>query len=135
MAKEAGLETIFLTGKSKRNGEDHMWNMVKVLGVWYHIDTTWDDPVINFDLGDVENIEDFVIYDYFLKSDADIKNSRSIDEFKNRPKAESNFASIPNNSKIEEHEGKFLGNKLNKSRSLARCGLVGDFIIKVKFIL
>lgn len=107
MAKEAGLETIFLTGKSKRNGEDHMWNMVKVLGVWYHIDTTWDDPVIKFDLGDVENIEDFVIYDYFLKSDTDIKNSRTIDEFKNRPKAESNFASIPNNSKIEEHEGKF----------------------------
>lgn len=27
-------------------GGEHMWNMVKVDGEWYHIDVTWDDPII-----------------------------------------------------------------------------------------
>lgn len=107
MAKEAGLETRFLTGKSLKNGEDHMWNMVKIMGKWYHIDTTWDDPVINFSDKDIENLGDFVIYDYFLKSDAEIKKSRSINESKTRPQAPNNFPTNSENSKIEEIEGKY----------------------------
>lgn len=107
MAKEAGLETRFLTGKSLRNGEDHMWNMVKIMGKWYHIDTTWDDPVINFSEKDIENLGDFVTYDYFLKSDEEIKKSRSINESKTRPQASDNFPTSPENSKIEEIDGKY----------------------------
>ena len=107
MAKEAGIETRFLTGKSLKNGEDHMWNMVKIMGNWYHIDTTWDDPVINFSDGDIENLGDFVIYDYFLKSDVEIQKSRTINEIKSRPKAENNFPTSPENSKIEEIDGKY----------------------------
>ncbi|MBZ2386737.1 hypothetical protein K8P03_05520 [Anaerococcus murdochii] len=107
MAKEAGLETRFLTGKSLRNGEDHMWNMVKIMGKWYHIDTTWDDPVINFSEKDIENLGDFVTYDYFLKSDEEIKKSRTINESKTRPQAPDNFPTSPENSKIEEIYGKY----------------------------
>lgn len=107
MAKQAGLKTRFLTGKSLKNGEDHMWNMVKVMGGWYHIDTTWDDPIINFSDRDIENIEDFVIYDYFLKSDAEIKKSRTINENKTRPQAPTNFPTSPKNTKIEEIDGKY----------------------------
>lgn len=107
MAKEAGLETRFLTGKSLRNGEDHMWNMVKIMGNWYHIDTTWDDPVINFSEKDIENLGDFVIYDFFLKSDEEIKKSRTINESKTHPQAPNNFLTSPENSKIEEIDGKY----------------------------
>ena len=107
MAREAGLETRFLTGKSLDNGEDHMWNMVKIMGNWYHIDTTWDDPLINFSDKDIENIEDFVIYDYLLKSDAEIQKSRTINKSKNRPEATNNFPTSPDNSKIEEIDGKY----------------------------
>ena len=107
MAKEAGLETRFLTGKSLRNGEDHMWNMVKIMGKWYHIDTTWDDPVINFSEKDIENLGDFVTYDYFLKSDEEIKKTRTINESKTRPQAPDNFPTSPENSKIEEIYGKY----------------------------
>lgn len=107
MAKEAGLETRFLTGKSLRNGEDHMWNMVKIMGKWYHIDTTWDDPVINFSEKDIENLGDFVTYDYFLKSDEEIKKSRTINESKTRPQAPNNFPTSPENTKIEEIYGKY----------------------------
>ena len=110
MARQAGLETKFLTGKSLKNGEDHMWNMVKIMGNWYHIDTTWDDPIINFSDRDIENIEDFVIYDYFLKSDAEIKKSRTINTDKSLPQAPNNFPTSPANSKIEEIDGKYYVN-------------------------
>ena len=36
-------------------GEDHMWNIVSIDGVWYNIDCTWDDT-----FADVE-----IAYDYF----------------------------------------------------------------------
>lgn len=101
MARENGLQTYIVTGKSAKNGEDHMWNMVKILGSWYNIDTTWDDPVVNFNKGYVENISDFVIYDYFLKSDVEISKSRSINFDPNRPKGLYNFQELKKNSTIE----------------------------------
>lgn len=85
IATKAGLEVRYATGTSKKTGEPHIWNMVKIDGNWYNIDTTWDDPAVGFSDGYVVNIEDFVIYDYFLKSDADIEGSRIIDNDPNRP--------------------------------------------------
>nr|WP_072536866.1 transglutaminase domain-containing protein [Anaerococcus mediterraneensis] len=107
MAKKAGLKTYYMTGKSTRNGEDHMWNMVNIFGQWYHIDTTWDDPVVNFSAGHIENLGDFVIYDYFLKSDDQIKKSRTIDEDGKRPSAPNSYTVLNNNSKIEMIDGKY----------------------------
>ena len=43
------------------NTENHAWNIVRVNGTWYHLDTTWDDPV-----GDQE----LVSHAYFNLSDA-----------------------------------------------------------------
>ena len=107
MAKESGLNTQIVTGKSLKTGEDHMWNMVQIMGNWYHLDATWDDPIINFSQGNVENLGDFVIYDYFLKSDSEIKKSRTINENKPRPQAKTNFPVSLQNSRIEEVDGKF----------------------------
>nr|MCR5097429.1 hypothetical protein [Lachnospiraceae bacterium] len=42
---------------------DHMWNLVKLGGKWYHVDVTWDDPM------GMESVTiDHPIYDYFLQS-------------------------------------------------------------------
>jgi hypothetical protein len=38
---EAGVESIFVSGQA--DGEPHAWNMVKILGCWYHVDVTWDE--------------------------------------------------------------------------------------------
>lgn len=50
-----GIETDIALGVAN---EEHMWNMVKLNGKWYHIDLTWDDP-------DKAEFPDFVRYDYF----------------------------------------------------------------------
>lgn len=39
----AGLNTRFVVGTA--DGIDHAWNMVELDGNWYHVDTTWDDPL------------------------------------------------------------------------------------------
>lgn len=51
-----GIECIYVTNIS------HTWNIVKIGGEWYHVDTTWDDPV--------PDRAGYVRYNYFLKSDA-----------------------------------------------------------------
>lgn len=39
----AGIRCIPVTGQA--GGDSHIWNMVCLDGQWYHVDTTWDDPV------------------------------------------------------------------------------------------
>lgn len=39
----AGIRCIPVTGQA--GGDSHIWNMVCLDGHWYHVDTTWDDPV------------------------------------------------------------------------------------------
>lgn len=45
MAKAAGLDCHYVSGLSSKSANGHAWNRVKVDGVWYYIDCTWDDPV------------------------------------------------------------------------------------------
>ncbi|PKM56569.1 MAG: hypothetical protein CVU98_10550 [Firmicutes bacterium HGW-Firmicutes-3] len=40
----AGLETMIIQGTA--GGEAHAWNLVKLDEEWYHVDVTWDDPVM-----------------------------------------------------------------------------------------
>ncbi|MEK4425277.1 transglutaminase domain-containing protein [Solibacillus sp. FSL K6-1523] len=57
---EMGMEAQYVTGDAIPVG-GHAWNLVKVDGEWYHLDTTWNDPIP--DQG--KNIR----YDYFLLAD------------------------------------------------------------------
>ena len=50
------------------DGVSHAWNMVKIGKKWYHIDVTWDDPII-----ENSNANTVPKYDYFLKSTAYMK--------------------------------------------------------------
>ena len=58
----------FVTGSSGSVG--HAWNMVKLSGKWYHIDVTFDDPIIN---GTNTNKKPY--YTYFLKSSSVMKKT------------------------------------------------------------
>lgn len=47
IAKKAGIETIQVSGlghSTANQNENHAWNLVKMEGVWYELDLTWDDP-------------------------------------------------------------------------------------------
>lgn len=49
----------------KISSENHIWNLVYLDNVWYHLDLTWDDPVTS--TGD-----DVLEYDYFLITTEDL---------------------------------------------------------------
>jgi len=59
MLQALGVETQYVVGEVYTGG--HAWNLVKVDGEWYHLDTTWNDPT-----PDRQNV---VRYEYFLIDD------------------------------------------------------------------
>lgn len=63
MLQALGVETQYVVGEVYTGG--HAWNLVKVDGEWYHLDTTWNDPT-----PDRKNI---VRYEYFLVNDDKLK--------------------------------------------------------------
>ena len=69
-----GIDVICVSGDGNNGttAEAHMWNMIKMNdGVWYYMDVTWDDPLVNgSDSGKV-------YYDYFLVGSA-TKNGKGL---------------------------------------------------------
>lgn len=60
---------------------EHMWNIVKIDGNWYHMDVTWDDP---------ENKDgDYISYSYFNLSDEQILVDHTINDTYTLPVANS----------------------------------------------
>ena len=60
----------------KISNDDHIWNFVYLEDSWYHLDLTWDDPVLNTG-------ENLLIYDYFLiptKKLFSLKNNHEFEE-------------------------------------------------------
>lgn len=45
MMDMAGVECITVIGAANLSLEDHAWNMVRLNGEWYCVDTTWDEGV------------------------------------------------------------------------------------------
>lgn len=60
------IENRFVVGTG--GGVSHAWNMVKLEDGWYHVDSTWDDPV--------PDKEGRVLYTYFLLDDKQMKSLR-----------------------------------------------------------
>lgn len=60
------VENQFVIGTA--DGISHAWNLVKIDGNWYHVDTTWDDPT-------TEDGTQMLRYDYFLISDEQISEN------------------------------------------------------------
>ena len=75
---EAGIKSRYITGTgiSSKDTGPHGWNIVKIGGVWYNVDVTWDDPVyLN---GSGTNKE--VSYEYFLKGSKSFDDTHKRDE-------------------------------------------------------
>jgi len=69
MLAMAGVEDKIVNGTA--NGGNHAWNMVKLCDTWFHLDTTFDDP-IGEGLG-----PDYIRWDYFNITDGEIGANHS----------------------------------------------------------
>ena len=45
LGRMAGLEVTGVSGFVLEDGEAHSWNLVRLDGMWYAVDVTWDDPI------------------------------------------------------------------------------------------
>ena len=48
------------------SSNSHIWNALYLDNEWYHIDLTWDDPVVS-------DGSDYLIHDYFLIKTQDLQ--------------------------------------------------------------
>jgi len=67
MLSMAGIPVRIVEGKV--DSGDHAWNLVQLDGQWYHLDTTWNDPV--------PDAAGKVRYDYYLKTDEEMRRDHS----------------------------------------------------------
>ena len=68
LCEQAGLNELMVSGTAD-NGSgsiSHAWNQVQVDGIWYNIDVTWDDPLVE---GQIVTDGSNIVYDYFLVPD------------------------------------------------------------------
>lgn len=69
LCEQAGLDELMISGTAD-NGSgsiSHAWNQVKVDDIWYNIDVTWDDPLVE---GQIVTDGSNIVYDYFLVPDS-----------------------------------------------------------------
>lgn len=85
MLEEAGFTSKIVEGTAK--GQLHAWNLVKLDGKWYHMDTTWDDP------GDDTLFKGGVKYTYYLKTDQQLAVDHTWNR-KNYPAANSKYRDV-----------------------------------------
>ena len=68
------LPCIIVVGKatnSEGDTENHAWNYVQLNGVWYGVDCTWDDPILE----GIGYISDATKHKYFLKGQSEFNKT------------------------------------------------------------
>lgn len=91
-----GVESHLIFGKLHSDKSDkgrHSWNIVKIDGVWYHIDFSLADPSLKHLLnpGEKPIIEDDIMWNYFCKSTDVFLRNRSIEFLKDYPLCSNNI--------------------------------------------
>lgn len=73
---QAGLEELLVYGTADDGTgvQTHAWNQVRIDGEWYHVDVTWDDPLMN---GRVVTDGSNIIYEYFLVPDSTLAGNHT----------------------------------------------------------
>lgn len=71
LLQKAGMQSFLITGSSTNpvsgTAEGHAWNVVRVAGEYYHVDTVWDDQ------------GEHIFYAYFNKTTDAISEDHTID--------------------------------------------------------
>lgn len=56
----------------KITSENHIWNLVNLDGVWYHLDATWDDPIAS-------DGKQYLLHNFFLISTSELHKLDTIE--------------------------------------------------------
>jgi hypothetical protein len=80
MFNQAGIPVKIVEGRA--GGQAHTWNLVQIDGKWYHLDTTWDDPI--------PDAAGRAVYNYFNLTDAQMKADHTW-KLKSYPAATTSF--------------------------------------------
>lgn len=69
LCKSAGINCTLVRGTA--DDTPHMWNVIEIYGKWYHLDVTWDDPII-------DGVDDKKpMYSYFNLYDSQIRKTHT----------------------------------------------------------
>lgn len=78
LLKRLGISAIYVTGTA--NGSNsHAWNLVQCGGEYYHVDTTWGDPVYQTSEGEKAPQWENISYDYMCCNDEEIYRTHQAD--------------------------------------------------------
>ncbi|MCL2053127.1 MAG: hypothetical protein FWG90_01620 [Oscillospiraceae bacterium] len=73
LCNKSGITSLTVIGDDPAGGDmGHMWNKVRYKGMWYNVDTTYDDPVVSI----THNKQ----YHHFMVSDAALKGTHLEDK-------------------------------------------------------
>ncbi|KFN01399.1 S-layer protein [Bacillus clarus] len=124
LLKEAGIDVHIVTGTG--NGQAHAWNLVKIDNKWYHLDTTFDDPI--------PDEQGRVTYSYFNLSDGQLAKDHEWNRSE-YPQATTNYydvltnkiaaggakssvyKQILNDTKLNYLSGEYIANSYNELKS------------------
>lgn len=101
----AGIESIYVRGTAGNDGGwgSHEWLMVKLDGQYYHLDVTFDDPIIND-----QTIPDYIDWTHFLKSDSTMSKNHKWDR-NEYPECKSDYDFTPPYDYWETHKKDLYG--------------------------
>lgn len=78
LLERLGVSAVYVTGTA--NGTDsHAWNLVQCGGEYYHVDTTWGDPVYQTTEGEEPPQWENISYDYMCCNDGEIYRTHQAD--------------------------------------------------------
>lgn len=76
LLEQLNIPVIYATGTA--NGQNaHAWNLVKCDGAYYHVDSTWGDPV--YQMEEESPLWDSISYDYMCCDDREIYRTHTAD--------------------------------------------------------
>lgn len=92
LLQHLGIQTTLVTGTIKKTGEGHAWNLVRIDGDYYYVDTTWGDASYtqNAESHGTEYPE--VTFDYLNITTEELSRTHSINEIISLPVCDSQKA-------------------------------------------
>ena len=102
MLNKLDIPVKFVFGTS--NSQSHVWNMVKLGQNWFHLDTTWNDPV-----PDRENITS---YNYYMLTDDEISKDHVIETGQGLPASKTKYYNYLSNLSASELNSSIYENLL-----------------------